>query len=125
MCVCVSGVCIVGGILSSSFRCTILLTLPSILGSRGRSYLMLRTCDFLRCPIYPSAGPISNMERNAEAAALSLSCNLDLQVQHSRVLWRLAARPFLLVAKQLMVRWGVAMTAVYWTVRRENTLRVW
>ncbi|XP_016518930.1 DC-STAMP domain-containing protein 1 isoform X1 [Poecilia formosa] len=90
------GVCIVGGILSSSFRCTILLTLPSILGSRGRSYLMVMIVMILY------RGPISNMERNAEAAALSLSCNLDLQVQHSRVLWRLAARPFLLVAKQLM-----------------------
>ncbi|XP_054916954.1 E3 ubiquitin-protein ligase DCST1-like isoform X1 [Poeciliopsis prolifica] len=90
------GVCIIGGILSSSFRCTILLTLPSILGSRGRSYLMVMIVMILY------KGPISNMERNAEAAALSLSCNLDLQVQHSRVLWRLATKPFLMVAKQLM-----------------------
>ncbi|XP_027863863.1 E3 ubiquitin-protein ligase DCST1 isoform X1 [Xiphophorus couchianus] len=90
------GVCIVGGFLSSSFRCTILLTLPSILGSRGRSYLMVMIVMILY------RGPISNTERNAEVAAMSLSCNLDLQVQHSKVLWRLAARPFLLVAKQLM-----------------------
>ncbi|PWA28231.1 hypothetical protein CCH79_00018581 [Gambusia affinis] len=101
------GVCIVGGILSSSFRCTILLTLPSILGSRGRSYLMVMIVMILY------RGPISNMERNAEAAALSLSCNLDLQVQHSRVLWRLAARPFLLVAKQLMVLPGLCNGPIF------------
>ncbi|KAM4736516.1 E3 ubiquitin-protein ligase DCST1 [Anableps anableps] len=90
------GVCVVGGALSSSFRCTVLLTLPSILGSRGRSYLMVLIVMILY------RGPISNIERNAETAALSLSCNLDLQVQHSRTMWRLAIRPFLMVTKELM-----------------------
>ncbi|KAK5619904.1 hypothetical protein CRENBAI_005438 [Crenichthys baileyi] len=90
------GVCVAGGALSSSFRCTVLLTLPSILGSRGRAYLMV----LILMVLYK--GPISNIERNAESAALSLSCNLDLQVHHSRMLWRHAIRPFVLVTQELM-----------------------
>ncbi|XP_012712131.2 E3 ubiquitin-protein ligase DCST1 [Fundulus heteroclitus] len=90
------GVCVAGGALSSSFRCTVLLTLPSILGSRGRSYLMVLVVMVM------FRGPIANIERNAEGAALSLSCNLDLQVHHSRMLWRQAIRPFILVTQQLM-----------------------
>lgn len=49
------------------------------------------------------SGPISNIQRNAEAAALSLSCNLDLQVNHSRMLWRHAIKPLVLITQQLMV----------------------
>ncbi|MEQ2183226.1 hypothetical protein GOODEAATRI_030599, partial [Goodea atripinnis] len=90
------GVCVAGGALSLSFRCTVFLTLPSILGSRGRAYLMV----LILMVLYK--GPISNIERNAESAALSLSCNLDLQVHHSRMLWRQAIRPFVLVTQELM-----------------------
>jgi len=49
------------------------------------------------------SGPVSNIQRNVEAAALSLSCNLDLQVQHSRLLWREAVKPFVLITQQLVV----------------------
>ncbi|XP_039973275.1 E3 ubiquitin-protein ligase DCST1 [Xiphias gladius] len=90
------GVCVLGGALSSSFRCSVLLMFPSMLGSRGRAYLML----FILSVLY--RGPVSNIWRNVETAALSLSCNLDLQVHHSKLLWRDAVRPFLLITQQLM-----------------------
>ena len=41
LCVCFSAVCILGGAFSSYFRCSVLLIFPSMLGSRGRAYLML------------------------------------------------------------------------------------
>ncbi|XP_030014244.1 E3 ubiquitin-protein ligase DCST1 [Sphaeramia orbicularis] len=87
--------CAVGGALSSSFRCSVLLTFPSMLGSRGRAYLLL----FILSVLY--AGPISNIQRNVETAALTLSCNLDLQVHHGRLLWRDTVRPLILIAQEL------------------------
>lgn len=44
------------------------------------------------------------MHRNVETAALSLSCNLDLQINNSRLLWRDAVKPFLLITQELVVR---------------------
>ncbi|XP_035529107.1 E3 ubiquitin-protein ligase DCST1 [Morone saxatilis] len=69
---------------------------PSMLGSRGRACLMLLILSLLW------RGPVSNIQRNAETAALSLSCNLDLQVHHSKLLWRDAIRPFILITQELM-----------------------
>ncbi|XP_023126280.2 E3 ubiquitin-protein ligase DCST1 isoform X2 [Amphiprion ocellaris] len=89
-------VCAAGGALSSYFRCSILLMFPSMLGSRGRTYLMLLILSVLY------TGPISNIQHNAESAALTLSCNLDLQLHHGRLLWREAIKPFILVTQQLM-----------------------
>ncbi|XP_049902864.1 E3 ubiquitin-protein ligase DCST1 [Epinephelus moara] len=88
-------VCTVGGALSSSARCSVLLMFPSMLGSRGRAYLML----FILTVLY--RGPVCNIQRNVETAALSLSCNLDLQVHHSKLLWRDAIRPFVLITQEL------------------------
>ncbi|XP_068586055.1 E3 ubiquitin-protein ligase DCST1 [Cebidichthys violaceus] len=89
-------VCAVGGALSSSCRCSVLLMFPSMLGSRGRAYLMLIILSVLY------RGPVSNIQRNVEKAALTLSCNLDLQVHHSRLLWRDAIKPFILITRELM-----------------------
>ncbi|KAM6910501.1 E3 ubiquitin-protein ligase DCST1 [Xenentodon cancila] len=90
-----AGVCAAGAALSSSFRCTVLLVFPSMLGSRGRAYLMILVMSVLY------KGPISNIQQNAEAAALSLSCNLDLQVRHGRLLWRHAIKPYVLITQEL------------------------
>ncbi|XP_070690872.1 E3 ubiquitin-protein ligase DCST1 [Pempheris klunzingeri] len=87
--------CVVGGALSSSCRCSALLMFPSMLGSRGRAYLMLLILSVL------CRGPVSNIQRNVEKAALSLSCNLDLQVHHSRLLWRDAITPVILITQEL------------------------
>uniref|UniRef100_A0A665TFC1 Uncharacterized protein n=1 Tax=Echeneis naucrates TaxID=173247 RepID=A0A665TFC1_ECHNA len=87
-----------GGALSSSLRCSVLLMFPSMVGSRGRAYMML----FILSVLY--RGPVSNIQRNVETAALSLSCNLDLQVHHSKLLWRDAITPFLRITQELMVK---------------------
>ncbi|XP_030606486.1 E3 ubiquitin-protein ligase DCST1 [Archocentrus centrarchus] len=89
-------VCVAGGLLSSSFRCSVLLVFPGMLGSQGRSLVMLLTLSVLY------TGPVSNIQHNVEAAALSVSCNLDLQVRHSRLLWREAVKPFLNITQELM-----------------------
>lgn len=67
-----------------------------MLGSRGRAYLMLLILSVLY------TGPVANIQRNAESAALTLSCNLDLQLNHSKLLWREAIKPFILVTQELM-----------------------
>lgn len=90
------GLCIVGGALSSFFRCSILLIFPSMFSSRGRAYLML----FVLSVLY--TGPVSNIQRNVQQVAKSLSCNLDLQVHNSKLLWRDAVEPFVLVTQELM-----------------------
>ncbi|XP_041844616.1 E3 ubiquitin-protein ligase DCST1 isoform X2 [Melanotaenia boesemani] len=90
-----SGVCVAAGALSSSFRCSVFLVFPSMFGSRGRAYLMILIMSVLY------RGPISNLQQNAEMAALSLSCNLDLQVNHSMLLWRHAIRPFVVISQEL------------------------
>uniref|UniRef100_A0A3P9KLM1 DC-STAMP domain containing 1 n=1 Tax=Oryzias latipes TaxID=8090 RepID=A0A3P9KLM1_ORYLA len=87
--------CVAGAALSSCFRCSILLVFPSMLGSRGRSYLMILVLSVL------FQGPISNIQKNVEAAAFSLSCNLDLQVRNGKLLWKHAIRPFILVTEEL------------------------
>nr|XP_020474373.1 DC-STAMP domain-containing protein 1 [Monopterus albus] len=106
--------CVVAGALSSFFRCSFLLMFPSMLGSRGHAYLMVIILSLLH------RGPVSNMQRNIEKAALSLSCNLDLQVNHSKLLWRDAVRPFLLITQELMVR----LTCLYETVTKHRSSAV-
>lgn len=48
-------------------------------------------------------GPIANIQRNVEAATLSLGCNLDQQVRHFHLLWRHAIRPVVSITQALMV----------------------
>ncbi|KAK5879485.1 hypothetical protein CesoFtcFv8_022596 [Champsocephalus esox] len=91
------GVCAACCSCSSSCRCSLLLMFPSMLGTRGRAYVMLLLLTVL------CRGPLSNIQSNVEAAALSLSCNLDLQIHHSKVLWRETLSPYILISQQLMV----------------------
>ncbi|KAF6737613.1 DC-STAMP domain-containing protein 1 [Oryzias melastigma] len=67
-----------------------------MLGSRGRTYLTILVLSVL------FKGPIANIQKNVEAAAFSLSCNLDLQVHNGKLLWKHAIRPFILVTEELM-----------------------
>ncbi|KAM3873552.1 E3 ubiquitin-protein ligase DCST1 [Diretmus argenteus] len=90
------GVCILGGTFSSFFRCLVLLTFPSMLGSRGRAYLMLLIITVLY------RGPISNMQRNIQGGAEALGCNLDLQLNHSKLIWREAMEPFIQITRNIM-----------------------
>ncbi|KAM9852019.1 E3 ubiquitin-protein ligase DCST1 [Aulostomus maculatus] len=89
------GMCSLCGALSSSFRCSVLLMFPSMLGSRGRAYLLLIILSVLY------TGPVSNIQRNIQRVGESLSCNLDLQVHNSKLLWREAMKPFALIMQEL------------------------
>ncbi|XP_061649922.1 E3 ubiquitin-protein ligase DCST1 isoform X2 [Phyllopteryx taeniolatus] len=53
-------------------------------------------------PCRRPSGPVSNIRRNVETAAASLSCNLDLQVRNAKLLWRDAVTPFLKVAQEVV-----------------------
>ncbi|XP_075996476.1 E3 ubiquitin-protein ligase DCST1 [Genypterus blacodes] len=89
-------VCILCGMFSSFFRSSILLTFPSMLGSRGRTYVLLLILSVL------FKGPITNIQANVQEAALSVSCNLDLQLEHSRTLWRETLQPFITIMEDIM-----------------------
>ncbi|KAJ8398484.1 hypothetical protein AAFF_G00427390 [Aldrovandia affinis] len=60
-----------------------------MVGSRGRSYVML----FVMYGLYQ--GPISNIYHNVQDVAFSMGCNIELQIQHSKVMWKLVIDPFL------------------------------
>ncbi|XP_062393945.1 E3 ubiquitin-protein ligase DCST1 [Sardina pilchardus] len=92
----VVGVCILGGMFSTLFRCSVLLMFPSILGSQGRAYLML----FVFFGLYQ--GPVTNIPRNIQDVAYSMGCNLDLQIQHSKVMWRVVIDPFVQVVQEIV-----------------------
>ncbi|KAM4600388.1 E3 ubiquitin-protein ligase DCST1 [Polymixia lowei] len=89
-------VCILGAALSSYFRCAVLLMFPSMLSSSGRTYMTV----FILSALY--SGPVSNIQRNVQDVALSLGCNMDLQVQHSTLMWRAAMEPFIQMAQDIV-----------------------
>nr|XP_023990652.1 E3 ubiquitin-protein ligase DCST1 [Salvelinus alpinus] len=89
-------VCILGGAFSSYFRCSVLLIFPSMLGSRGRAYLML----FVLYGLY--RGPIANIHRNVQDVAFSMGCNIELQIKHSKVMWRVVMEPFMQVVQGIV-----------------------
>ncbi|XP_070986512.1 E3 ubiquitin-protein ligase DCST1-like [Oncorhynchus clarkii lewisi] len=89
-------VCILGGAFSSYFRCSVLLIFPSMLGSRGRAYLML----FVLYGLY--RGPIANIHRNVQDVAFSMGCNIELQIKHSKVMWREVMEPFMQVVQGIV-----------------------
>ncbi|XP_059910240.1 E3 ubiquitin-protein ligase DCST1 [Gadus macrocephalus] len=92
--------CVVGGVFSSSFRASVLMMFPSMLGSRGRSYLVVYALSAL------FSGPLWNIQRNVQSVALSLGCNLDLQMNHSRLLWRTTVEPLIALSQQVMEEQG-------------------
>lgn len=48
-------------------------------------------------------GPISNIPRNIQNVAYSMGCNMDLQIQHSKVMWRVVMDPFVQVVQEIVV----------------------
>ncbi|XP_017568556.1 E3 ubiquitin-protein ligase DCST1 [Pygocentrus nattereri] len=88
--------CVLGGMFSSFFRCTMLLMFPSMLGSRGQAYLMV----FVLHGLYQ--GPMSNIQNNVQDVAFSLGCNIDLQISHSKIMWRAVTEPFVQVLQDIV-----------------------
>ncbi|KAI4892414.1 hypothetical protein NFI96_019350 [Prochilodus magdalenae] len=88
--------CVLGGMFSSYFRCTVLLMFPSVLSSRGRAYLIVFILNGL------FQGPISNIQHNVQDVAFSMGCNIDLQISHSKVMWRAVTEPFVQVLEDIV-----------------------
>uniref|UniRef100_A0A8C2FQX6 Uncharacterized protein n=1 Tax=Cyprinus carpio TaxID=7962 RepID=A0A8C2FQX6_CYPCA len=95
-CVFVS-LCSLGGMFSSLFRCSILLMFPSMIGSQGRTFLMVYVLHGLY------QGPIANIQRNVQDVASSMGCNIDLQITHSKVMWRMLTEPYVQVVQEIVV----------------------
>ncbi|XP_072535255.1 E3 ubiquitin-protein ligase DCST1 [Salminus brasiliensis] len=89
-------VCVLGGMFSSYFRCTVLLMFPNMLGSRGRAYVMVFVLHAL------FQGPLSNIQHNVQDVAFSMGCNIDLQIRHSKIMWRAVTEPFVQVLQEIV-----------------------
>ncbi|XP_073703880.1 E3 ubiquitin-protein ligase DCST1 [Garra rufa] len=90
------GLCSLGGMFSSLFRCSVLLMFPSMIGSQGRTFLMVYVLHGLH------QGPIANIQRNVQDVASSMGCNIDLQITHSKVMWRMLTEPYVQVVQEIV-----------------------
>ncbi|XP_072572250.1 E3 ubiquitin-protein ligase DCST1 isoform X3 [Paramormyrops kingsleyae] len=90
------GLCIIGAVISSYFRCSVLLMLPCMLSSHGRTYIML----LVLYAVYQ--GPVANIHRNVQDVAFSMGCNIDLQVEHSKVMWKALLDPLVNVVQNIV-----------------------
>ncbi|XP_054038459.1 LOW QUALITY PROTEIN: E3 ubiquitin-protein ligase DCST1 [Rissa tridactyla] len=82
-----AGVTALGWATSPHFRCATLLVAPKFLGKEGRVYVL----SFVLAAIYN--GPVANIWHNLEEVTRSLGCVAELQVNHSRHLWRASTAP--------------------------------
>ncbi|XP_052000331.1 E3 ubiquitin-protein ligase DCST1 [Xyrauchen texanus] len=90
------GVCSLGGMFSPLFRCSVLLMFPSMLGSKGQAFLMI----FVMHGLFQ--GPIANIQHNVQNVALSMGCNIELQIAHSKVMWRMVTEPYVQVVQEIV-----------------------
>ncbi|XP_073782201.1 E3 ubiquitin-protein ligase DCST1 isoform X12 [Danio rerio] len=90
------GLCTLGGMFSSLFRCSVLLMFPSMIGSHGRTFLMV----FVLHGLYQ--GPIANIQHNVQDVASSMGCNIDLQITHSKLMWRMLTEPYVEVVQEIV-----------------------
>ncbi|XP_009462972.1 PREDICTED: LOW QUALITY PROTEIN: DC-STAMP domain-containing protein 1 [Nipponia nippon] len=87
LCCGLAGVTALGWATSPHFRCASLLMAPKFLGKEGRVYVL----SFVLAAIYN--GPVANTWHNLEEVTRSLGCVAELQVNHSRHLWRVSMAP--------------------------------
>ncbi|XP_043820041.1 E3 ubiquitin-protein ligase DCST1 isoform X2 [Dromiciops gliroides] len=81
---------------SSYIRCASLLLIPKMLGKEGR-LLML---GYVLAAIYE--GPVANLRHNLNEVVLSLGCTVELQINHTRMAWRVSTSPLRAVFKDLL-----------------------
>ncbi|MGH0186235.1 UNVERIFIED_CONTAM: hypothetical protein FKN15_020604 [Acipenser sinensis] len=91
------GVCALGWGFSSQFRCSILLIAPNMLGAEGRAYTMV----FVLAGLYH--GPITNINNNVQDVAYSMGCTVEMQVNHSKQMWRVMMDPFKQMVHDMVV----------------------
>ncbi|MBN3305271.1 DCST1 ligase, partial [Amia calva] len=67
-----------------------------MLGTQGRAYVMV----FVLACLYQ--GPVSNIHRNVQDIAFSMGCNIELQINHSKVMWKVMIDPFKKVVQDIV-----------------------
>ncbi|XP_029435630.1 E3 ubiquitin-protein ligase DCST1 [Rhinatrema bivittatum] len=92
------GIFAVGWGLSLHFRCASFLLAPQVLSKEGRAYLLI----YALASIY--AGPISNLQQNLDGVVRSVGCTVELQINHTKVIWRVALAPFKKMVEDLVRR---------------------
>ncbi|XP_062897981.1 E3 ubiquitin-protein ligase DCST1 isoform X2 [Mobula hypostoma] len=76
-----------GWSISAYYRCAVLIMLPNLLGGEGRGILLLLLISTIM------EGPVSNIEKNIEVVSESVGCTVELQVNHTKLLWKLMLHP--------------------------------
>ncbi|KAM9114142.1 E3 ubiquitin-protein ligase DCST1 isoform 2-T3 [Pangshura tecta] len=99
-----AGVSALGWGVSPHFRCASLLVAPKFLGKEGRLYLL----TYVLAAVYD--GPIANMRHNLDEVIRSVGCTVELQINHSRQIWKVSTAPLRAVLRD-MVKGGQTLNA--------------
>ncbi|XP_040395233.1 E3 ubiquitin-protein ligase DCST1 isoform X2 [Cygnus olor] len=99
-----AGVTVLGWATSPHVRCASLLVAPKFLGKEGRVFVL----SFVLAAIYN--GPVANVWHNLDEVIRAVGCVTELQVNHSRHLWRVSTVPLRMVMED-MVRSGQRLNA--------------
>ncbi|CAM2108406.1 unnamed protein product [Caretta caretta] len=91
-----AGVSALGWGVSPHFRCASLLVVPKFLGKEGRLYLL----TYVLAAVYD--GPIANMWHNLDEVIHSVGCTVELQINHSRQIWRVSTAPLRAMLRDLV-----------------------
>uniref|UniRef100_A0A8C5Q505 DC-STAMP domain-containing protein 1 n=1 Tax=Leptobrachium leishanense TaxID=445787 RepID=A0A8C5Q505_9ANUR len=78
------------------FRCSTILAAINVLGKEGHAYLMIQVA----ASIYN--GPIKNLEYNIGKIGESMSCTVELQINHTKKLWKVLITPLKTIVKDLV-----------------------
>ncbi|XP_066428612.1 E3 ubiquitin-protein ligase DCST1 [Eleutherodactylus coqui] len=90
-----SGTFAFGWATSSYFRCSMLIAVLNILGKEGRTFVVILAL----AAVY--AGPVANMGQNMEKIVATMSCNVELQINQTKLLWRGMTKPLRRIFKHL------------------------
>ncbi|XP_041320823.1 E3 ubiquitin-protein ligase DCST1 [Pyrgilauda ruficollis] len=91
-----TGVTALGWATSPHFRCANLLMVPKFLGKEGRLYVL----SFVFAAIYN--GPVANLWYNLMETKRSMECVVELQVNHTGILWQTSTAPLRQVMEELV-----------------------
>ncbi|XP_074927468.1 E3 ubiquitin-protein ligase DCST1 [Chelonoidis abingdonii] len=100
-----AGVSALGWGVSPHFRCASLLVGPKFLGKEGRLYLL----TYVLAAIYD--GPIANMRHNLDEVIRSVGCTVELQINHSRQIWKVSTAPLRAVLHDMVQKGGRTLNA--------------
>uniref|UniRef100_F6U3W8 DC-STAMP domain containing 1 n=1 Tax=Monodelphis domestica TaxID=13616 RepID=F6U3W8_MONDO len=81
---------------SPHIRCASLLLIPKLMGKEGR----LLVLGYILTAMYD--GPVTNLRHNMNEVVLSLGCTVEMQINHTRMAWRVSTSPLRSVFKELL-----------------------